>query len=465
MKNKPLLSIFLTVFIDMLGLSIVIPILSALLVLPNGSTILPGVDLNTRLIVFGYLIGSYALAQFISTPIIGQLSDRYGRKPLLFYSILGTFVARILFIWGILNANIYLLFISRILDGITGGNISVAQSAIADISTNENKAKNFGLIGAAFGFGFILGPTLSGKLSEAWIIDFTAKYLPSWIASANTLPLWIATILCGLNLILLPIIFPETIKTKVSNKLNLSIAITNTINAFKLKSLRVAFVTIFLFTFGFTFFTQFLGYYIQSNFAAEIRQEAITKIEIPAQIQQITDLVVKDQEIQKYTNAVIGRYIAPLAQQKASDIFTYIGLCVVISQLLLIRLVNGKFKPYRIYQIGLLLNSISAAILLIPRTIAGLYFTLPFFALSNGLIQPNSSSIVSNSADEKSQGEILGANQSITALAQAIPPMIAGYLAGISASLTVILSSGIVFVAFILFTFFYKPTKEVFHEE
>ncbi len=154
-----------------------------------------------------------------------------------------------------------------------------------------------------------------------------------------------------------------------------------------------------------------------------------------------------------------------ISQQKSSDIFTYIGICIVIAQLLLIRLVNGKFPQYKIYRCGLLLNSIAALALLLPKNIGGLYFVLPFFAISNGLIHPNSSAIISNSADEKSQGEILGANQSLTALGQAIPPMIAGFISTISPSLTVMVASGTVFIAFLLFTVFYKPTEAKFQEE
>ncbi len=130
-----------------------------------------------------------------------------------------------------------MLFLSRIIDGISGGNISVAQSSIADISTKENKAKNFGLLGAAFGFGFIFGPIISGKLSEGWIISWALNYFPSWVAGASTFPLWFATVLCAINLILLFAVFPETLKSRVSSKLNFTIAVTNTINAFKMKSL------------------------------------------------------------------------------------------------------------------------------------------------------------------------------------------------------------------------------------
>jgi len=110
-KNKRALPIvLLTVFIDLLGFSIVLPILAPLLALPFGSSILPTTPYDQRLIIFGFLVASYAIAQFFATPLIGQLSDRYGRKPLLAISLIGTFLSRLLFIYGILQANITILF-------------------------------------------------------------------------------------------------------------------------------------------------------------------------------------------------------------------------------------------------------------------------------------------------------------------------------------------------------------------
>ena len=183
MKRSPLIVIFTTVFIDLIGFGIVIP------VLPFYAE---GTIFNATPRTVGFLFASYSIMQLIFSPILGRLSDKYGRRPVLFVSIIGTGVGFLII--GFANT-LWMLFVGRILDGITGGNISTAQAYIADITTKENRAKGMGLIGAAFGLGFILGPALGGILSR-WGI-----HVPFFFAGA----------LCFANAILLYFTLPETV--------------------------------------------------------------------------------------------------------------------------------------------------------------------------------------------------------------------------------------------------------------
>jgi MFS family permease len=161
-----MLFIFFTVLIDLLGIGIVIPVLPYYVKILESSGD-PWFMLNRALIVGG-LSAIYALMQFVCAPWLGSLSDRYGRRPVLLISLFGTGIGYIIFgfsenlfaisPWLMLTA----LFLSRIIDGVTGANISTAQAYIADITTPENRAKGLGMIGAAFGLGFMLGPALGG---------------------------------------------------------------------------------------------------------------------------------------------------------------------------------------------------------------------------------------------------------------------------------------------------------------
>lgn len=150
--NKQLASIILVVFVDLLGFSLVIPLLPYYAETFRANTFTTGL-----------LVAVYALAQLIGAPILGRLSDRYGRRPMLLASVFGTFLGFLLL--GFANA-LWMLFASRIIDGVTGGNLSIAQAYISDVTDAKNRAKGLGMIGAAFGLGFVIGPAVGGLLSR-----------------------------------------------------------------------------------------------------------------------------------------------------------------------------------------------------------------------------------------------------------------------------------------------------------
>ena len=151
MNNSRLLIIFVIVFVDLLGFSLILPLLPY-----YAGTF--GADA----FITSLLVASYAVAQLLGAPILGRLSDRFGRRPILLVSILGTFIGFLLL--GLAGA-LWMLFLSRVIDGLTGGNITVAQAYITDVTDQKSRAKGLGMIGAAFGLGFIIGPAVGGALS------------------------------------------------------------------------------------------------------------------------------------------------------------------------------------------------------------------------------------------------------------------------------------------------------------
>lgn len=472
--RKPVLPIILlTIFIDLLGSSIVIPVLAPLLALPFQSALLPNTSYSDRLIIYGFLVASYSIAQFFFAPILGQLADRFGRKPILAISLIGTLVARVMFIVGILTVNVPLMFISRIVDGITGGNISVAQSAIADITTPENKAKNFGLIGAAFGLGFVIGPYIGGKLGEDAIVTFAGKFLPDWIARSSTLPLWFATLLCALDIVFLFLVLPETIKEKILKPLKVTTAVTNVVKAFTLPNLRIVFVALFFMFLGFNFFTQFLSVYIGGKYSTEISSAVTEKIKsgelkvtYPKRILEIPVAPAKDAAMKKFDEEYFKIQVQAETQKRTADLFSYIGIWVVIAQAVLARLLAKKFSSSQLLKLGLFIMVPSILLLILPNELKWLYFIFPIIALANGLTQANSTAIVSNSADAKSQGEVLGVNASVQALAMAVPPIINGFITSVSLELPIYAAAGCTLIAFAILIVLYKDKKKVvLHEE
>lgn len=216
LERKALPIILFTVFLDVLGVGILIPVIPQLVF----SIFQPaGYSLNTSLILLGWLTAIFPLMQFLATPILGQLSDRFGRKPVLGFSLFGTGVGYVLFAIAILTKNIPLLFGARALDGITGGNISVARATIADVTPPEHRTKNFGLIGAAFGVGFVFGPYIGARLAAPNVSFFGLFNTPHWFNSAT--PFWFTAILSLINTILLLAILPETHK-HINNALKIT---------------------------------------------------------------------------------------------------------------------------------------------------------------------------------------------------------------------------------------------------
>jgi MFS transporter, DHA1 family, tetracycline resistance protein len=416
--KKILLTLFLTVFIDLLGVTIIIPITAPLFLdLKNGimpldanvfataGAALPQIikdAISYRTIIFGFLVASFPLAQFFGAPYLGALADKIGRKKVLLYSLVGTLIGYVLFAIGVHYNMLWLLFVSRIIDGFTGGNIAIAFSSIADISTPETKTKNFGLIGAAFGLGFIIGPYIGGKLADASIV--------SWFNFET--PFWTSAILCLINIVLVIFYFYETLKIPSTRPINILQGFSNVANAFKMPETRTIFVIVFLLTFGFTIFTQFFQIFLNDKFS--------------------------------FTTSNIG------------DFFAFIGLFIAFTQGVLTRKLSGKVTPAKILMITGLGLTLAFVLLLVPNKVWLLYCFAPLIAVNQGLLSPNVQTLVSNSVSPQRQGEILGINQSVQSLAMAIPPIVAGYLVSIDRNIPITLAAVFTFLAWVVFMVFYK---------
>lgn len=403
------MALFLTIFIDLLGVGILIPVFPLLILPKSPDVILPaGWTIQQGFILLGWLSATYPLAQFFSAPILGQLADYYGRKKILTISITGTTFGYILFALGIATHNIPLLFASRILDGLTGGNLSVAQASISDISTSKNRARNFGFIGMAFGLGFILGPYIGGKLADPTIIN--------WF-NAET-PFYFTALISLINVILILTFLPETLKIAKKARIDISKPFKNIVIAFSRPGIRSVMPTSFLFTTGFTFFTTFFAIVLAQKFGFK--------------------------------------------QGNTGDYFAYVGLWVAIVQGGLTGLIAKKFKDYQVLRVSIFISAVSLlGYFMIPAGDSSwLFFVPPFMALGNGLTMAFNSSLISRISPKKIQGESLGVNSSVMALAQAIPAVIAGYVATVNDNLPVFVGSVVITLAGMSFWIFFRPGRD-----
>jgi DHA1 family tetracycline resistance protein-like MFS transporter len=408
MKRHPIWIILFTILIDTLGIGILGPILPQLLGNPSSPNYIlsRSMDVRSGYMLFGFLVAVYPVMQFFATPVLGQMSDRYGRKPVLALSLAGTSLGYALFATGIIIKNIPLLFLARALDGITGGNLSVAQASIADVTRPEDRTKNFGLIGAAFGVGFIVGPFLGGVLADRSVL--------SWFTAST--PFWFAAILAAANTTQVLLQFDETNKHIRRFPVQFFRGVANIARAYAMPELRTIFLTQFFFNAGFGFFISFFGLFLIARF--------------------------------NFNEARIGNF------------FAWVGVCAIFTQIVTTRKVAAKYNEPQVLKVSLLgVSCVMFAYLLVP-TPFWLYFIPPISSTFNGLSLANMGGLLSRSVAPQVQGEILGIGASIAALANSLPPLIGGFLAESLGPSAPVLAAGLTMLcAWALFIALYRPVQ------
>lgn len=373
----PLGILFITVFLDLLGFGVIIPILPSLFADPTSPFfMLPsGVTVETGYILTGLLTGLFFFAQFFAAPIFGELSDQYGRKKIILFSLWGTLLMQLAMGTSIAIKSIALLFITRFLHGFITALFPVAQATIADVTPPAERAKNFGLIGAAFGLGFIIGPFIGGILSD--------HTLSPYFGAAT--PFWFAAILAVLNIIFVMRFFKETHHTRTLRPLEWTRGIKNIVRAYQMPTLRPIFATSFFYNAGFTFYSTFSGIFLFDHFG--------------------------------FTSKSIGIY------------FAYVGIWIAFTQGFLIRKATRRWNERTILEKSML----GTAVFLVLQTLTNapweLYLITPFFSIANGFTMSNLSGLLSRTAPKETQGEIMGIASSINALASMIPPVLSGFVA------------------------------------
>ena len=318
------------------------------------------------------LFAIYAIAQFFATPIIGKLSDRFGRKPLLIISLAGTVVANLM---AGTAASAAVLFFARFLDGITGGNASVAQAVISDVTSRENRAKAFGINGAAFGLGFILGPAISLLAQKAAINTPLGKSFGASFLVSGTI--------AAIALVLTIFLLPETLKTKAEKSQNIfDLGLDKLIKGLFMPRIGILLMINFLTGLTFTLFT----FAFQPYFITVLKQnsEALTLM------------------------------------------FFLFGVLGVIMQTLGISQLTKHFQLVQILFMGLFIRSLSFVLMPLWEDVRYFVAVCVFFSLLNSVVQPMISALISLNASPEEQGTVLGVSSSYLSISNAFGPIIAG---------------------------------------
>lgn len=369
-KKKPLIVIFQTIFLDLLGFGLVLPLLP-LYAERFGATPFKVTAISA----------SYSLMQFLFVPLWGRLSDRIGRRPILLISIAGGFVSYLMMGF---TRSLTGLLIARILSGIAGANLSAAQAVIADVTKPEERAKGMGLVGAAFGLGFIFGPFIGGTLSS---------FPPSWLPASlrpwqMSLPFFAAAILSLVNWVLAYRWLPET-------RIIGSVSTGRVRPGISLESLRRALSH------------PRLGWLIG--------------------LSALTTLAFANMEA---TFVLWGERTLGMTGRQAGWIFAYIGVLMVAMQGGLIGWFTRRLGEPRLVVLGTM--SMSWGLLLAPlcHAYAPLLVVMGVLALGSGLAGPSFQSLISRRTSVEDQGGILGLAQSLSSLARVLGPLGAGFFFG-----------------------------------
>lgn len=349
---SPLVIIFVTVFIDLLGFGIIIPLLPFY-----------AESFGASALTIGLLGTSFSLMQFVFSPIWGRWSDRIGRKPIILLGLMGSCLS---YLTLALSTSLTLLFVARIIGGIAGANIPAAQAYIADVTTPQNRARGMGLIGAAFGLGFIFGPAIGGLLSRV---------------SPET-PMWFASALCLANFVAAWFLLPESRTADNTTKR------LGRLEAFRHAMGRPTLLLLlslyFIVTLAFSGFETTFALFSQAKFG--------------------------------FTTSTIG------------FVFAFIGVVLATVQGVLVGSVVRVVGERRLIPLAILAIAIGIGLIPFVWSIPTLLGALGVLAVGMGFNNPSLTSMVSKLADPDDQGGILGLASSIASLGRVVGPVWGGYL-------------------------------------
>lgn len=374
---RQLTPLYLVIFFGYLGYSLFITVFTPLFIKEGSAFFSSTTPLNVRIMLLGVILFLYPFGQFLSSPVLGALSDRFGRRVILVVSVLISMVVYFFIGLSVWLNNLPLLMTCLLIAGLSEGNITIAQSAISDVSAKEDRGKLFGLIYVSTACSYLIGPLLGGKFANPSHFFLFSYQTPFFIVSGLLLIMFFWVLAC----------FRETLEHHKRDHISLYDAVTNIKCAFSLKKFR------FLFLINFILYLSIFGFF--QNFPIYI--------------------------VYKFN----------LNISKLALFIAWSSVPFLIANLWVIGALSKRFSALKITAHSAILMGIFLEILIIPDQIHALWITLFLAGFAVAICLPASSVLISHEANAKEQGRVLGINQSLQFLAESIAGLLVGALASL----------------------------------
>ena len=382
MKKKLILATLLfTIFLDFFVLGLIYPLFTSLVFEGNGDLVSLSSSDFYKNTVFGFLTAAFPFGQFLGAPIIGHLSDRYGRRKLLVWSLIGTILTLSICALGAYATHLPLLLLGRFLGGLMAGNLTVAYASFADFSGQEDKVNNFALIPLAMGMGFACGPYIAGILANPNTHSLAGPMMPFLAATGLAL----------INLLLVSWRFPETLSVRKNQGdviKSFTSSLTNLWSALQRGSLRPYLWILFLMLSANLVFVQFVGPLAIARFRFDITE--------------------------------------------VGYLYANIGISVSLGHLFLTRGLAGRCSSEQALMWSLISMGVLLMVLLLSYQTLALHIVAFFIMLACAVAYTNSMTLVSNQASKEQQGEVMGVAVSVQSCAEFLPAALLGLVAFVS---------------------------------
>jgi predicted MFS family arabinose efflux permease len=391
-----LLPLYIVVFVGFVGYSLMITVFTPMLMRGDSPMIAAADPMAKRTMLLGFLLCLYPLGQFLGSPVMGSLSDRYGRKPVLMISLTITTLCYAVIATSLSCGSFALLAVASLIAGLAEANIVTAQSAVADVSTADQRNRLFGYIYMSVSAAYIVGPLVGGKLADPAIV--------SWFNYAT--PFWMAFLLLVLTTLGTTIFFRETHPANQRRSEPLLQAFTNLAEVITNRKLRS------LYWFNFLFYLAIFGFF------------------------------------RCYPMYLVNEY--HLGVSRVSEFVAWVGVPIVIANLWLTSFLSKRFSTKTITIWSGLMTGVLMIVVVIPHPMGALWITLFLTSAALALCLPSCATLLSLAADNDEQGRVMGNNQALQVGAEALSGVIGGLLAAIVVKLSLIALGAVAILAAIL---------------